>query len=203
MLGYPTLILVHVGPGSVFMDGNFVAKTTVPSVSPQESFLCSLGVDPSVRITYHPQKKTTTTIGNIMSGKSNVTTFRQRISIKNTRAASISRLVVQDRVPLSEDSRIKVVVLSPHEKALGPATGPTSSNGGSIGAAGVVSQTLVAQVAKDIIARWAQKSDEKGGSGGSRQDGILEWICTDLLDTVELELVYEISAPLDLEWTNA
>lgn len=183
------------------MDGNFVAKTTVPSVSPQESFLCSLGVDPSVRITYHPQKKTSSTSGNIMSGKSNVTTFRQRITIKNTRAASINRLVVQDRVPLSEDSRIKVVTLSPPEKAIGPATG--SSGSGTIGATGVTNQTLVAQVAKDIIARWAQKSDEKGGSGGSRADGILEWICTDLLDTVDLELVHEISAPLDLEWTNA
>jgi len=36
------------------MDENFVAKSTAPDVSPQETFSCSLGMDPLVRVTYYP-----------------------------------------------------------------------------------------------------------------------------------------------------
>ncbi|KAF8313120.1 hypothetical protein DL93DRAFT_2044144, partial [Clavulina sp. PMI_390] len=110
------------GPSSVFLDGNFVAKSTVPNVSPSESFTCSLGVDPSVRITFHPQSKVSTTTGGTgfssfignNNPKMNVTSFKQRITIKNARAnTAISKLVVQDRIPVSEDSRIKVTISQP------------------------------------------------------------------------------------------
>jgi hypothetical protein len=178
------------GPGSIFMDGNFVAKSYIPNVSPQETFLCSLGVDPSIRITYHPQKKHASTAGGkLISEKTNVTTFRQRITIKNTRPTTrIGSLVVRDQVPLSEDSRIIVKVLQPPEKALGPVDGPSGNSN--------VARTLTVQVDKNIVARWAQKSDEKGGSGGSRGDGVIEWICSELRESLDLELVYEISAPV-------
>lgn len=36
---YPLLA----GPASVFLDQSFVTKTTIPIVSPQEEFSCSLG----------------------------------------------------------------------------------------------------------------------------------------------------------------
>lgn len=178
------------GPGNVFMDGNFVAKSHIPDVSPQETFLCSLGVDPSIRITYHPQKKHASTAGGrIISEKTKVTTFRQRITIKHTRPTTpIGSLIVQDQVPLSEDARIIVKVLQPPEKALGPVDGPSGNSD--------VARTLTAKVDKNIVARWAQKSDENGGSGGSRGDGVIEWICSELSEPVDLELVYEISTPL-------
>lgn len=187
------------------MDGNFVAKTHVPNVSPQETFLCSLGVDPSIRITYHPQKKiSTSSSGGIMAmgSKFNVTTFSQRITIKNTRPSSVTRLVVQDQVPLSEDSRLKITVHQPLERLIGLATGPGGAGSTVSSIKGAAEPTLVAPVAKNIVARWAQKSDEKGGSGGSRQDGVIEWICTDLEDTVDLELVYEVSALVDVKWES-
>ena len=37
---YPLLA----GPASVFLDQSFVTKTTIPIVSPQEEFSCSLGM---------------------------------------------------------------------------------------------------------------------------------------------------------------
>lgn len=189
----------------MFIDGNFASKTSIPNVSPQETFTCSLGVDPSIRITYHPQKKVSTSNSGglraaISTNKgSNVTTYRQRITIKNTRSNPVGRLIVQDQVPLSEDSRLKVIVHQPLEKALGPVTGPSNLSTVSIGKSSS-ELTLVAPVRKNVVARWAQKSDEIGGSGGSRQDGILEWVCTDLTDTVDLDLVYDVSAPNDLKW---
>lgn len=105
-------------------------------------------------------------------------------------------------MPLSEDSRLKVVVQQPPEKAIGFVVGPSgiSTLGASPSFKTTGEQTLNAHVGKNVIARWAQKSDEKGGSGGSRQDGLIEWVCTDLLDTVDLDLEYDVSAPADLKW---
>ena len=184
------------------MDGNFVAKSAVPDVSPQETFFCSLGVDPSVRITYHPQSKVSSTTGGglISSAKTSVTTFKQRITLKNTRATSIGRLIVQDRVPVSEDSRIKVSVMQPPESGLGPVSGPP---GDSKLASSSKKQTLWANVDENVVARWAQKDEEGGGTGGARGDGIIEWIVTDLRETLDLNLAYEIAAPVEVRWTDA
>ena len=140
-----------------------------------------------------------------MSSKSSVTSYRQRITIKHARATSIARLVVKDHVPLSEDARIKVVVTQPPEKALGPAVPSSSpalasSSIGPGGAKGV--DTRIAQVHKNVVARWAQKDEENGGSGGSKEDGVLEWIGTDIKDTLDIELAYEIVAPADVPWAN-
>ncbi|KAF8687528.1 hypothetical protein AX14_003677 [Amanita brunnescens Koide BX004] len=45
------------GTGSVYVDGSFIHKSTIPTVSPGESFDCALGLDPAIRITYHPLSK--------------------------------------------------------------------------------------------------------------------------------------------------
>lgn len=143
-----------------------------------------------------------------------VTSYKQRITIKNTRSSPVARLVVQDQVPVSEDSKLRVSVQQPSEKSIGPVGGssnppptPSTSTAGSSGLVKTPSappseQTLTAQVSKNIVARWAQKSDEKGGSGGSRQDGVIEWVCSNVppAETLDLELVYDVSAPVDLEW---
>lgn len=185
-----------------------MTKSQVPDVSPHESFSCSLGVDPSVRITYHPQSKLSSwTGGGLISNKMNVTNFRQRISIKNTRPTSIARLVVQDRVPVSEDATIKVAVLKPSEKAIGPVTGQTDGAVASSISAKTTGKlggpTMVENIDKNLIARWAQKDDENGGSGGARGDGVVEWIASDLRDTLDIELAYEITVPTNVRWVDA
>ncbi|CAG8784140.1 435_t:CDS:2, partial [Acaulospora colombiana] len=45
------------GRANIFLDDNFVAKSSIDHVSPGESFHCSLGVDPQVKLTYHPRTK--------------------------------------------------------------------------------------------------------------------------------------------------
>ncbi|KAF8315712.1 hypothetical protein DL93DRAFT_2166671 [Clavulina sp. PMI_390] len=198
------------GPSSVFLDGNFVAKSNVPDVSPSESFTCSLGVDPAVRITYHPQSKVLTTVGkkglssilNSNNPKTTVTAFKQRITIKNTRASTaIAKLVVQDRAPVSEDATIKVTVSQPNEGALGPVTGvvarevsPTTS---------IKEQVWVDQISKNVVARWAQKDEEDGGSGGARGDGVIEWIVSDLKDSLDLHLAYEVTCAPGTRFVDA
>ncbi len=187
----------------MFMDGNFVSKSSIPDVSPQESFSCSLGVDPSVKITYHPQQKVVRTQGGYIistSSKQEVTRFSQRISIKNTRPSGLPRLVVQDRVPNSEDSRIKVTLLQPDEKFIGaPSNSYTASANKSVSS--VNTEKLSHAVQKGVRAQWAQKNyEEIEGTGGARGDGVIEWICTGLESSVNLDLEYEVSSPYGVRW---
>jgi hypothetical protein len=66
-------------------------------VSPLESFAVSLGADPAVRVTYHPQsKKINNPTGGFMTASRVSTVFQQSISIKNTRNLPLSRLIVKD-----------------------------------------------------------------------------------------------------------
>ncbi len=183
------------------MDGNFVCKSKIPNVSPHESFSCSLGVDPSVRITYHPQKRNVRTQGTAIlsrASKRQITTVNQSIRIKNTHSSTISRLIVRDQVPNSEDSQIKVTVIKPDEKLIGA---PSQSYSISGNGAGSSNERLCHVVQEGVVAQWAQKNeDESGGSGGARGDGVIEWICSELEAVLDLELEYEVSVPQGLSW---
>lgn len=97
------------GPTSVFLDNNFVAKSQLKAVSPQEEFTCSLGVDPAIRIEYKPARKFHEETG--LLSKSSVTTHEQKINIKNTRSDTI-KITVVDHLPLSSEEKLKVRVIN-------------------------------------------------------------------------------------------
>src|ERR1700761_4023941 len=84
------------------------------TVSPQESFKCSLGVDPSVRVTYNPpSKKINAPTGSILTKSTVTTSHSQRITVKNTRVFPVDKLIIKDQIPISNDARIKVTVTQP------------------------------------------------------------------------------------------
>ncbi|KAF8341996.1 uncharacterized protein EI90DRAFT_3031797 [Cantharellus anzutake] len=193
--------LLVAGQSSVFMDGNFVAKSSIPDVSPAEYFNCSLGVDPAVRITYHPRRQLTShqESGFLSKAKIEATTFSQRISVKNTRPGPLECLVVRDQIPLSADERIKVKIINPNEEALGPFNGIASTSK----SLAPESVPRVASISPNVTARWAQKDTEDdilGEGKGPKGDGVLEWICLNAKDNLDLELVYEVSNPSGLKW---
>lgn len=127
-----------------------------------------------------------------ISQKTDATSYSTRITVKNTRSWSIPRLVLQDQVPVSEDERIKVILVKPSGEALGPIVPPVSMFPDT---KRETAPTMVANVKPGVIARWSQKSDKGGGSGGTKGDGILEWICEDVKDELDVELVWDVSAP--------
>ena len=49
---HPSEFPLLAGYCSVFLDGNFLSKTNLPNVSPQEQFFLSLGVDSQVKVIY-------------------------------------------------------------------------------------------------------------------------------------------------------
>ncbi|KIL61351.1 hypothetical protein M378DRAFT_82562, partial [Amanita muscaria Koide BX008] len=92
------------GVGSIYVDESFISKSSVPSVSPGESFDCALGLDPAIRVTYHPVSRKTSQTG--FYSKSNVNSYSQRISISNTKSITITDLRIVDQIPVSADETI-------------------------------------------------------------------------------------------------
>ncbi|GMR62644.1 hypothetical protein PMAYCL1PPCAC_32839, partial [Pristionchus mayeri] len=101
------------GCASVYLDGAYVAKTGLKSVSPGERFTTSLGVDAGVRIKYTPARKFHEQTGIISKWSSTMT--EQDIVFKNTRGDGIF-LVIREQIPRSTDEKIQVKVLSPEIK---------------------------------------------------------------------------------------
>jgi len=98
------------GEVNVFMDGNFVAKSSIAAVSPSESFSLFLGTDDAIKVTYPPGIFYKETSG--MLKKSNVRTTKHSITIKNGKSQDIS-VVIFDQLPKSNDAQIKVRLLKP------------------------------------------------------------------------------------------
>ncbi|KNC96606.1 uncharacterized protein SPPG_08190 [Spizellomyces punctatus DAOM BR117] len=98
------------GPANIFVDGNFVAKSSLKNVAPEEDFECSLGVDHAIRITYKPVTKSRQTAG--VFSKNVTLRHTQRLNVKNTKRVAAT-LRVSDQVPISEDEKIKVTIVKP------------------------------------------------------------------------------------------
>ncbi|QRW07397.1 hypothetical protein RhiLY_06396 [Ceratobasidium sp. AG-Ba] len=106
------------GEGSVFMDNNFVSKTSIEDVSPNESFNISLGIDSALRVSYPPARTLNRIVNrsNFFLGNNpgtSVAIRSQRITVRNTRPAPITALRIFDHVPMSTDDELKVTITSP------------------------------------------------------------------------------------------
>ena len=222
------------------MNNNFVAKSRIPvrvrcgvstktdllllalsqHVSPLEYFSCSLGVDPALRITYHPSLKKSRTIGGtILSGpKTTITSNEQRISIRNTRVTSVHRLRVREQLPVSRNAKIRVTLVEPKALALrigpNPATSQLTIN--------VANEPVGYLVSEGVWARWVPLKEQSGNDlaadnaitdivkGKSSADdnaesaqGMLEWVCKiDAGADADVVLAYEVSVPAGTNWSQ-
>lgn len=103
------------GPSNVFLDNNFVTKSSINSVAPNEEFETYLGVDNRVKIEYKPLKRFREQVG--IFSKSVVWNFQQDIQIESYRQDEI-KVQVTDQVPNSLDSSIIVKLQQPNIQPL-------------------------------------------------------------------------------------
>jgi len=177
------------GPASVYMDGSFVCKSSLPNVSPQESFSTSLGVDPAIKVTYHNQQRNTkSNAGSILTGKNDITSYTQRITVKNTRPTNVSPLFIEDHIPTSENAEIKVTITEPKD-------------------IGEAKDRREVRVAPGVNARWAfHNSDDDDTSstspgGGVEEEGTIEWVCDiEKGKTIDVSLQWDVAAPAGRRW---
>ena len=86
-------------------------QSSLKDVSPSEEFQCSLGVDPSIRLTIVPVKTVRGQTGLITKHVS--IGYKHVFEVKNTKQQQI-KIVLSEQLPLSTDERIKVGVLIKH-----------------------------------------------------------------------------------------
>ncbi|KAH8810168.1 hypothetical protein DL96DRAFT_1627882 [Flagelloscypha sp. PMI_526] len=176
------------GDANIFLDGVFIGTTSLPGVSPQEKFECSLGLDPTVRTVYAPlQKKSSTASKFLTQTKTPTTIYTQRIEVTNTKpSTTLSSVRIIDHVPVSQNSSIQVKLVKPSLPALDAIKEKTK-----------VEKVTVQDKPTSILAYWSLPD-------GS--DGKLEWMMPGLpaKEKVELVLSWEVTAPerARLEWSE-
>jgi hypothetical protein len=162
-------------------------------VAPNDSFNISLGSDPALRVTYPPVRTLshTTPQSTFLSRKEdanrNISTYSQRITVRNPGVTCTSALHVFDHVPVSTDTVVNAKVLAP--SGLGPAILPASE--GTSKTNSKIREWV--HVRHGVKARWAPL--DMGG------EGTVEWICDlGVAQEIELELSWEVSAPVGQTW---
>lgn len=99
------------GPVGLTLDGSFLGNASLPRCSAGESFSLSLGIDPSVIVTYSKPMVKSSQSGFFQKEGSNV--YTRTISVTNTKSNRSIEGLVLDQIPVSEDERLKIDVLQP------------------------------------------------------------------------------------------
>jgi len=95
------------GQASIFHGSDYVGKTALPTITPNEIFPLDLGIDPAVTATRVLLEKETASTGLFASGKQ--TLYEYRISISNGHDEPIE-LQVWDRFPVSRNEDIEITL---------------------------------------------------------------------------------------------
>ena len=92
------------------VDGTFLGTATIPNCAPGDFFNVSLGVDPSILVTYGKPTVRRLNTG-FFTGHAGAV-FRRTCWIKNTKGVAVD-ITVLDQVPVSEDKELQVEILEP------------------------------------------------------------------------------------------
>jgi hypothetical protein len=90
------------GPASIFRDGQFVGRGSVPLVTIGERFTAGFGIDSQVQVAHELEEKTTR-----VQGGNRIDTYTYRIALRNYKNAAVG-LRLLDRLPYTEDASIRI-----------------------------------------------------------------------------------------------
>jgi hypothetical protein len=100
------------GSAGVTLDGSFLGNMNLPRVSPGEVFDVSLGVDPAIHVNYPKPTVRRSTQGIALINKESAQLFERSVWLDNTGSEAVEILVL-DQVPVSEDERLRVNIVTP------------------------------------------------------------------------------------------
>lgn len=101
---------IRAGRTKIFLDGAFVANSTVDTVSPGEEFWTFLGIDESISIEYKFVEKQIKEAG--MFKPNNKITYHFETKIHNKKNIPVE-IVVWDQLPISQDKNLKISLIKP------------------------------------------------------------------------------------------
>ncbi|CAG1980874.1 unnamed protein product [Fusarium graminearum] len=162
------------GPASLTLDGSFMGQTKVPRCSPGEKFTLSLGVDSSIRVMYPKPDVRRSTSG--MFSKEDSSVYVRTITMHNTRvtAGKPVNVLVLDQIPVSEDDRLRVELLSPRGLTVEGSSQPAGAPGREL----------------------AEDKDWGKATASLRKYGQVSWdVALNAGKSVKLNLEYSVSMP--------
>ncbi|TFL07849.1 hypothetical protein BDV98DRAFT_521053 [Pterulicium gracile] len=192
-------------PGSVgvILDDSFVSQTSILDVPAGDTFTCTLGVDPAIKITYSRKATHSDVKAGAFSEAKRTTTYTVRISVTNKHTFTLEDLVIREALPMvdvanpfsgdemtstsssSSGSKARVLLRKPLGLAEGTPVDVFTLEGGK-----------GEETGSGIKVRW---SKVEGGSGD--KDGKFEWFGQLAQgEKVELEAMWDIKAPEDVKW---
>ena len=143
------------------------------------------------------------TQGGFLTTHMKTTTTKQRIAIKNTRGAHLTKLIVRDQVPVPSHQDIKITLREPN-MLMAPEAVSLMSTGKEKGR--VKEWNREYEVSKGIRAKWylqAEEDDENNTPADPHYQGIIEWKgIVKSGTTLELVLAWDVTAPAGLNWGN-
>ncbi|MDB6169646.1 MAG: hypothetical protein JWM88_2510 [Verrucomicrobia bacterium] len=105
------------GTMNVFLDGTFVATSSLRTVMAGEKFDLALGADEGIAVKHRRVNKFTEDTGLTNSGKR--VTYEYLITVQNNKRTA-ERVIVADQVPVSRNEKVVVKQISPDAKDVKP-----------------------------------------------------------------------------------
>ncbi|KAL9584755.1 MAG: hypothetical protein Q9212_001920 [Teloschistes hypoglaucus] len=176
------------GPAGLTLDGTFLGNTQLPRSSPGEAFVLNLGVDPALNVVYSKPSVHRSQSGVFQKEGSCV--YTRSCTLTNTKNDTAIEATMLDQVPVSEDDKLKVEILTPRG---------LSKEGDQVAAAGIgqinegtgkKGSTYAASSAGGSGSKWGKASAKM------KKEGEIEWdIKLKPGQGVKLELEYEARFP--------
>jgi uncharacterized protein (TIGR02231 family) len=93
------------GPASIFVGSDFVGKSRLENIAPQEEFELSLGIDEGIKVRRELIKKLKSG-GSLLSRKERLE-YEYRITVENYKSTEC-RITVLDQLPISQNAALTV-----------------------------------------------------------------------------------------------
>lgn len=189
------------GPAGLTLDGSFMGQSTIPRCSAGDSFTLPLGVDPTISVSY--AKPTVRRSQSGIFSKEDCEVYTRMATITNTKHNTAVELQVLDQVPISEDERLRIEIVSPRGLRLGGESVPAgmasqSSNEGEDDLSPAAKTRTSVYGDNGVKASGTGREIGKWGSATAiaKKDGEVNWhVKINPLRGCKLALEYEATYP--------
>jgi hypothetical protein len=188
------------GPAGLTLDGSFMGQSTIPRCSAGDSFTLPLGVDPTISVSY--AKPTVRRSQSGIFSKEDCEVYTRMATITNTKHNTAVELQVLDQVPISEDERLRIEIVSPRGLRLGGESVPagmaaqSGNEGGDLSPAAKTRTSVYGD--NGVKASGTGREIGKWGSATAtaKKDGEVNWhVKINPLRGCKLVLEYEATYP--------
>jgi len=153
------------GSAGLTLDGSFLGQSILPRCTAGDAFTLNLGVDPGVTVGYARPSVQRSSSG--LFTKEDCEVFTRVATITNTKPNAVVELTLLEQVPVSEDERLKIEIITPRGLRIGGeavAAGVPKEGDKAKEAGGTIGKGSVAAARASVYADEGVRRDGRWGS---------------------------------------